>query len=208
MAHLCCLFVKNKTTDTKCNSGMDLTGMDKQLKKLIATSLGENDFETISCSETRFVANQIWNACVKTSVEPIDFYDVRNFLIGNQNTCDKAVFASVGRGETLGMAMQDIYTKPFINELSFTNTPDFLCRIMVIITLQNEDLEPTGDEFSQAFEKVKNDETEFLWQMLVDSEMQENVRVSLIVKKNRFTASFPTKLSVQPNPVLSSKHVQ
>ena len=98
MAHLCCLFVKNKTTDTKCNSGMDLTGMDKQLKKLIATSLGENDFEPISCSETRFVANQIWNACVKTSVAPIDFYDVRNFLIGNQNTCDKAVFASVGRG--------------------------------------------------------------------------------------------------------------
>lgn len=53
MAHLCCLFVKNKTTDTKCNSEMDLTGMDKQLKKLIATSLGENDFESISYPETK-----------------------------------------------------------------------------------------------------------------------------------------------------------
>lgn len=187
---------------------MDLTGMDKQLKKLIATSLGENDFETISCSETRFVANQIWNACVKTSVAPIDFYDVRNFLIGNQNTCDKAVFASVGRGETLEMAMQDVYTKPFINELSFTNTPDLLYRIMVIVTLKNEDLEPTGAELTHAIAKVTNAGTDFLWQILVDSQMQENVRVSLIVKKNRFTASFPTKLSVQPNPVLSSKHVQ
>lgn len=170
--------------EQKCNSKKDLTGMDKQLKKLIATSLGENDFETISCSETRFVANQIWDACVKTSVAPIDFYDVRNFLIGNQNTCDKAVFASVGRGKTLGIAMQDIYTKPFINELSITNVSEIPCRVIVIITLQNEDLEPTGDEFSQAFEKVKNDKTEFLWQMLVDSEMQENVRVSLVVKKN------------------------
>ena len=154
--------------EQKCNSKKDLTGMDKQLKKLIATSLGENDFESISNPDTRFVANQIWNACVKTSVAPIDFYDVRNFLIGNQNTCDKAVFASVGRGETLEMAMQDVYTKPFINELSITNVSEIPCRIMVIITLQNEDLEPTGDEFSQAFEKVKNDETEFLWQMLVD----------------------------------------
>lgn len=53
MAHLCCLFVKNKTTDTKCNSEMDLTGMDKQLKKQIATSLGENDFESISYPETK-----------------------------------------------------------------------------------------------------------------------------------------------------------
>ncbi len=158
--------------------------MDKQLKKLIATSLGENDFETISCSETRFVANQLWNMCVKTSISPVDYVDVRNFLVGNHATCDKAVFASVGRGETLEMAMQDVYTKPFINELSITNISEIPCRIMVIITLQNEDLEPTGDEFSQAFEKVKNDETEFLWQMLVDSEMQENVRVSLIVKKN------------------------
>lgn len=193
---------------TKCNSEMDLTGMDKQLKKLIATSLGENDFETISCSKTRFVANQIWDACVKTSVAPIDFYDVRNFLIGNQNACDKAVFASVGRGETFEMAMQDVYTKPFINELSFTNTPDFLCRTMVIVTLKNEDLEPTGAELTHAIAKVTNAGKDFLWQILVDSQMQENVRVSLVVKKNRFTASFPTKLSVQPNPVLSSKHVQ
>ncbi|MCR4799625.1 MAG: hypothetical protein K5860_03880 [Bacteroidales bacterium] len=194
--------------EPKCNIKKDLTGMDKQLKKRIATSLGENDFEAISCSETRFVANQIWDACVKTSVAPIDFYDVRNFLIGNQNTCDKAVFASVGHGETLGMAMQDIYTKPFINELSFTNTPDLLYRIMVIVTLKNEDLEPTGAELTHAIAKVTNAGTDFLWQILVDSQMQENVRVSLIVKKNRFTASFPTKLSVQPNPVLSSKHVQ
>ena len=170
--------------EQKCNSKKDLTGMDKQLKKLIATSLGENDFETISCSETRFVANQIWNACVKTSVAPIDFYDVRNFLIGNQNTCDKAVFVSVGRGETLGMAMRDIYTKPFINELSITNVSEIPCRIMVIITLKNEDLEPTGTELTHAIAKVTNAGTDFLWQILVDSQMQENVRVSLVVKKN------------------------
>ena len=170
--------------EQKCNCKEDLTGIDKQLKKLIATSLGENDFETISNPETRFVANQIWDACVKTSVAPIDFYDVRNFLIGNQNTCDKVVFASVGRGETLGMAMQDVYTKPFINELSFTNTLDLLCRIMIIVTLKNEDLEPTGAELTHATAKVTNAGTDFLWQILVDSQMQENVRVSLIVKKN------------------------
>ena len=163
---------------------MDLTGMDKQLKKLIATSLGENDFETISNPETRFVANQIWDACVKTSVAPIDFYDVRNFLIGNQTTCNKAVFASVGRGETLEMAMQDVYTKPFINELSITNVSEIPCRIIVIITLQNEDLEPTGAELTHAIAKVTNAGTDFLWQILVDSQMQENVRVSLVVKKN------------------------
>mgnify|MGYP003473885626 CR=1 FL=1 len=74
--------------------------------------------------------------------------------------------------------------------------------------LKNEDLEPTGAELTHAIAKVTNAGTDFLWQILVDSQMQENVRVSLVVKKNRFTASFPTKLSVQPNPVLSSKHVQ
>ena len=168
-----------------CNSKEELTGMDKQLKKLIATALGENDFETILNPEAKFVANQLWNMCVKTSLMPVDYVDVRNFLIGNQTTCDKAVFASVGRGETLEMAMQDFYTKPFINELSITNVSEFSCRIMVIITLQNEDLEPTGDEFTQAFEKVRNGKTEFLWQMLVDSEMQENVRVSLIAMRSQ-----------------------
>lgn len=162
---------------------MDLTGMDKQLKKLIATSLGENDFETFLNPEAKYVANQMWNMCVKTSISPVDYVDVRNFLVGNQSTCNKAVFASVGRGETLEMAMQDMYTKPFINELSLANVSEIPCRIMVIITLQNEDLEPTGDEFSQAFEKVKNDETEFLWQMLADFEMQENVRVSFVAMK-------------------------
>ena len=80
--------------------------------------------------------------------------------------------------------MQDIYTKPFINELSFTNTPDFLCRIMIIVTLKNEDLEPTGAELTHAIAKVTNAGTDFLWQILVDSQMQENVRVSLVVKKN------------------------
>ena len=170
--------------ESKCNSKEDLTRMDKQLKKLIATALGENDFETILNPEAKYVANQVWNTCVKTSISPIDYVDVRNFLVGNQATCDKAVFASVGRGKTLEMAMQDMYTKPFINELSITNVSEIPCRIMVIITLQNEDLEPTGDEFSQAFEKVKYDETEFLWQMLVDSEMLENVRVSLVAMKN------------------------
>ena len=170
--------------EQKCKCKEDLTGMDKQLKKLIATALGENDFETISNPEAKYVANQMWNTCVKTSIAPVDYVDVRNFLIGNQTTCNKAVFASVGRGETLEVAMQDMYTKPFINELSITNVSEIQCRIMVIITLQNEDLEPTGNEFSQAFEKVKNDETEFLWQILVDSEIQENVQVSLIAMKN------------------------
>ena len=170
--------------EQKCKCKEDLTGMDKQLKKLIATALGENDFETISNPEAKFVANQMWNMCVKTSISPIDYVDVKKFLVGNQTTCNKAVFASVGRGETLEMAMQDVYTKPFINEFSVTNVSEIQCRIMVIITLQNEDLEPTGDEFSQAFEKVRNEGTEFLWQIFVDSEMQENVRVSLVAIKN------------------------
>ena len=171
--------------EPKCNSKKDLTGMDKQLKNLIATALDENDFETIANPDAKCVASQVWNTCVKTSIAPIDYVDVGNFLVGNQSTCDKAVFASVGRGETLEVAMQDMYTKPFINELSITNVSEIPCRIMVIITLQNEDLEPTGDEFSQAFEKVRNDETEFLWQIFVDSEMQENVRVSLIAMRSQ-----------------------
>ena len=179
------LFVceKFKTMEPKCNSKEDLTGIDNQLKKLIATALGENDFETISNYEAKFVANQMWNTCVKTSIAPVDYVDVRNFLIGNQTTCNKAVFASVGRGETLEVAMQDMYTKPFINELSISNVSEIPCHIMVVITLQNKDLEPTGDEFSQAFEKVRNEGTEFLWQIFVDSEMQENVRVSLVAMK-------------------------
>lgn len=163
---------------------MDLTGIDKQLKKLIATALGENDFETFLNPEAKYVANQMWNMCVKTSISPVDYVDVRNFLIGNQNTCDKAIFASVGRGETLGMAMQDVYTKPFINELSLANVSEIPCRIMVIITLQNEDLEPTGAELTHAIAKVTNAGTGFLWQILVDSQMQENVRVSLVAMKN------------------------
>ena len=82
------------------------------------------------------------------------------------------------------MAMQDVYTKPFINELSITNVSEIPCRIIVIITLQNEDLEPTGAELTHAIAKVTNAGTDFLWQILVDSQMQENVRVSLVVKKN------------------------
>ena len=169
--------------ESQGNCKKDLTGIDKQLKNLIATALGENDFETISNPDAKYAANQMWDTCVKTSIAPVDYVDVRNFLVGNQTTCDKAVFASVGRGKTLEMAMQDMYTKPFINELSI-NSYDLLCRIMVIITLKNEDLEPTGDEFTHAFEKVKNDETEFLWQILVDSEMRENVQVSFIVMRS------------------------
>lgn len=83
------------------------------------------------------------------------------------------------------MAMQDVYTKPFINELSFTNTPDLLYRIMIIVTLKNEDLEPTGAELTHAIAKITNAGTDFLWQILVDSQMQENVRGSLIAMRSQ-----------------------
>lgn len=169
----------------------DLTETYKQLKKLIATALGEEELENILNSDVKFVADQLWNTCIKTSVAPIDHHDVRAFLTGfyklEEIRYNKAIFASIGRGETLDEAMNTVYKNPFINDLSITKLPDFPCRIMFIITLKNADMEPTGDELTQAIEKVKNTKTDFLWQMLVDSKMQENVRVSFLILRGNVT---------------------
>ena len=162
------------------------------IRKLIANALGENDYETISNPDAKFVAKQLWTTCVKPSAFVCcDYRDVHYFLVGNydrnQIKCDKAVYASVGRGKSLEEAILKIYKNPFINEIPIRYNIKKMCCVMLIITLKSEDLSPAVGEISQAIEKVSNRETDCLWQLLVDSEIQENVRVSLIFMKNKLS---------------------
>lgn len=75
------------------NVEKDLTETYKQLKKMIATALGEDEFENIANPEARIVADGAWESCSKVSWVSIDYNDVRQFLVdenGNKTTCDKA----------------------------------------------------------------------------------------------------------------------
>lgn len=50
----------------------DLTGTYKQLKKIIASALGEEEFETITNTDVKVVANSIWECCYKKSIVGIE----------------------------------------------------------------------------------------------------------------------------------------
>lgn len=45
----------------------DLTETYKQLKKMITTALGEDEFENIANPEARIVADGAWGSCSKVS---------------------------------------------------------------------------------------------------------------------------------------------
>ena len=173
------------------NVEKDLTETYKQLKKMIATVLGENEFETITNNEAKVVANGIWESCYKVSWVSIDYLDVKHFLVGengDETTCEKAIFASIGYGKTLKEAYENALKHPFINDLQVPGEIGFSKlqlphRIMMLIAVNNEKNEPTTGELEEVFSylhKSQND-TYILWNYLLDESMPEPIRVCLVV---------------------------
>lgn len=175
------------------NVEKDLTETYKQLKKMIATVLGENEFETITNTEAKVVANGMWESCYKVSWVSIDYNDVRLFLVGengDETTCKKAVFASVGSAKTLMGAFENATKNPFINDLQIQDKIDFgklqfPHRIMVLIAVNNMENEPTAGELEEIFSYLHNsqNDTYILWNYLLDESMPEAIRVCLVVVK-------------------------
>ena len=173
------------------NVEKDWTETGKQLKKMIATVLGENEFETITNTEAKVVANGIWESCYKVSWVSIDYNDVRQFLVGengNKTTCNKAVFASVGYAKTLKKAFENASKHPFINDLQPQCEVDFSTllfphRIMMLIAVNNAENEPTSRELDEVFSYLHNsqNDTYILWNYLLDESMPEPIRVCLVV---------------------------
>ena len=172
----------------------DLTETYKQLKKMIATVLGENEFETITNAEAKVVANGIWESCYKVSWVSIDYLDVKHFLVGengDETTCEKAIFASTGYGKTLKEAYENALKHPFINDLQVQCEENFSKlqfphRIMMLIAVNNEENEPTTGELEEVFSYLhkSQDDTYILWNYLLDESMTEPIRVCLVVVKN------------------------
>ena len=171
-----------------------MTETYKQLKKMIATALGEDEFENIANPEARIVADGAWESCSKVSWVSIDYNDVRQFLVdenGNKTTCDKAVFASVGYAKTLKKAFENASKHPFINDLQPQCEVDlstllFPHRIMMLIAVNNTGNEPTSGELDEVFSylhKSQND-TYILWNYLLDESMPEPIWVCLVVMKD------------------------
>lgn len=192
MAHLHCLFVeKNKTMELEFNVEKDLTETYKQLKKMIATVLGENEFETITNTEVKVVANGMWESCYKVSWVSIDYLDVKHFLAGengDETTCEKAIFASSGYGKTLKEAYENALKHPFINDFQPQCKEDFSTlqfphRIMMLIAVNNTENEPTSGELDEVFSYLHNsqNDTYILWNYLLDESMPEPIRVCLVV---------------------------
>lgn len=172
----------------------DLTETYKQLKKMIATVLGENEFETITNTEAKVVANGMWKSCYKVSWVSIDYLDVKHFLVGengDETMCEKAIFASIGYGKTLKEAYKNALKRPFINDFQPQCKEDFSTlqfphRIMMLIAVNNTENEPTSGELDEVFSylhKSQND-TYILWNYLLDESMTEAIRVCLVVVKN------------------------
>lgn len=171
----------------------DLTETYKQLKKLIATALGEDNFENIMNPEARIVADGAWESCYKVSWVSIDYLDVKHFLVGengDETTCDKAVFASVGYAKTLKEAYQNVFKHPFINDLQPQGKVDFSTlqfphRFMVLIAVNNEENEPTSEELEEIFSYLhtSQNDTSILWNYLLDESMPEPIRVCLVMMK-------------------------
>lgn len=176
------------------NVDKDWTETGKQLKKMIATVLGENEFETITNTEAKVVANGIWESCYKVSWVSIDYLDVKHFLVGengDETTCEKAIFASSGCGKTLKEAYENALKHPFINDLQIQDKIDFgklqfPHRIMVLIAVKNMENEPTSGELEEIFSYLHNSQqdTYILWNYLLDESMPESIRVYLVVVKD------------------------